>query len=135
MRKPKRQDDNHLFLNARGESITRFGIRYIIKKYTDKAIEKQPSLKQKQVSPHTLRHTTAMHLLQAGNDLNVVRLWLGHASLNTTHMYVEINMEMKKEILSKTQPPKLKLEVKNWQRPKILKWLDELCEQVDLCEV
>ncbi len=76
-----------------------------------------------------------MHLLQSGNELNVVRLWLGHASLNTTHMYAEINMEMKKEILSKTQPPKLKQEVKKWQRPKILEWLDELCEQVELCEV
>jgi integrase/recombinase XerD len=82
VRKPKQQDDNHLFLNDRSESITRFGIRYIIKKYTDKAIKKQPSLEQKQVSPHTLRHTTAMHLLQAGNELNVVRLWLGHANLN-----------------------------------------------------
>ena len=135
VRKPKQQDEDHLFLNDKGESITRFGIRYIIKKYTDKAIKKQPSLKQKKVSPHTLRHATAMHLLQAGNELNVVRLWLGHASLNTTHMYVEINMEMKKEILSKTQPPKLKQEVKKWQKPKILEWLDELCEQVELCEV
>jgi site-specific recombinase XerD len=135
VRKPKQEDDNHLFLNDRGESITRFGIRYIIKKYTDKAIKEQPSLKQKKVSPHTFRHTTAMHLLQAGNELNVVRLWLGHASLNTTHMYVEINMEMKKEILSKTLPPKLKQEVKKWRRPKILEWLDELCEQVELCEV
>ena len=76
-----------------------------------------------------------MHLLQAGNELNVVRLWLGHASLNTTHMYAEINMEMKKEILSKVQPPKLKKQVKMWQRPKILAWLDELCEEVELCEV
>ncbi len=134
-RKPKLEDEHHLFLNDKGESITRFGIRYIIKKYTDKAIEKQPSLKQKKVSPHTLRHTTAMHLLQAGNDLNVVRLWLGHASLNTTHMYAEINMEMKKEILSKAQPPKLKQKVKKWRRPKILEWLDDLCEQVELCEV
>jgi site-specific recombinase XerD len=130
VRKPKQQDDNHLFLNDRGESITRFGIRYIIKKYTDKAIKQKPSLKQKKVSPHTFRHTTAMHLLQAGNELNVVGLWLGHASLNTTHLYVEINMEMKKEILSKARPPKLKREVKKWQRPKILEWLDELCQEV-----
>jgi hypothetical protein len=70
-----------------------------------------------------------------GNELNVVRLWLGHASLNTTHLYVEINMEMKKEILSKVQPPELKKQVKMWQRPKILAWLDELCEEVELCEV
>jgi site-specific recombinase XerD len=135
VRKPKLEDEHHLFLNDKGESITRFGIRYIIKKYTDKAIKKQPSLKQKKVSPHTLRHTTAMHLLQAGNELNVVRLWLGHASLNTTHMYAEINMEMKKEILSKAQPPKMKQKIKKWRRPKILEWLDDLCEQGELCEV
>ena len=135
VRKPKQEDEHHLLLNNRGESITRFGIRYIIKKYTDKATKEQPSLKQKKVSPHTLRHTTAMHLLQAGNELNVVRLWLGHANLNTTHMYVEINMEMKKEIISKTQPPKLKQEVKKWKQPKILEWLDELCHEVKLCEV
>ena len=133
-RKPKQDDENHLFLNDRGESITRFGIRYIIKKYTDKAIEIQPSLKSKKVSPHTFRHTTAMHLLQAGNDLNVVRLWLGHADLNTTHIYAEINIEMKKEILSKTQPPRLKREKKRWQKPQILEWLDELCRESELCE-
>ena len=70
-----------------------------------------------------------------GNELNVVRLWLGHADLNTTHMYIEINMEMKKEILSKTQPPQLKKEIKKWKRPKILEWLDELCKTVELCQV
>jgi len=136
-RKPRQESEERLFLNDRGENITRFGIRYIIRKYTNKAIEKnkQPSLKLKKVSPHTFRHTTAMHLLQAGNELNVVRLWLGHADLNTTHMYIEINMEMKKEILSKTQPPQLKKEIKKWKRPKILEWLDELCKTVELCQV
>ena len=133
-RKIKQDSDDHLFLNFKGESITRFGIRYIIKKYTNKAIEKQPSLKQKKVSPHTIRHTTAMHLLQAGNELNVVRLWLGHSQLNTTHMYIEINMKMKKEILSKMQPLQLKQQFKKWKRPKILEWLEELCKEVELCE-
>ena len=66
VRKPKQQDDNHLFLNNRGESITRFGIRYIIKKYADKAIKKQPSLKQKQVSPHTFRHYAASRIMPCG---------------------------------------------------------------------
>ncbi len=129
VRKPKQEEEHHLFLNDSGVSITRFGIRYIIKKYTDKAIEKNPSLKQKKVTPHTFRHTTAMHLLQAGNELNMVKLWLGHADLNTTHMYVEINMEMKKEILAKVQPPGLKNEVAKWRKPKILEWLDHLCEE------
>jgi len=135
VRKPKQKEENHLFLNDKGESITRFGIRYIVGKYTDKAIEKQPSLKQKKVGPHTIRHTTAMHLLQAGNDLNVVRLWLGHANLNTTHMYADIDMEMKRKILEKSQPPVLKQVKKTWNKPNILEWLDELCERTKLCEV
>ena len=134
-RKAKHKGDEHLFLNDKGEKLSRFGIRYIVKKYTEKSMEKQPSLKQKDVSPHTIRHTTAMHLLQAGNELNVVRLWLGHSSLNTTHMYAENNMEMKREILSKSQPLNLKTEVKKWRRPKILEWLDELCQGDRLCEV
>ncbi len=131
-RKPMQKDEEKLFLNDKGTNITRFGIRYIIKKYTEKAIIAQPSLKQKKVSPHTFRHTTAMHLLQAGNDLNLVRLWLGHSDLNTTHMYIEINIEMKKEILLKAQPIKLKPEVKRWKSQKILDWLDKLGSDVDL---
>ncbi len=134
-RRPKQEDESHLFLNDRGESITRFGIRYIINKYTDKAIEAQPSLKKKKISPHTFRHTTAMHLLQAGNELNVVRLWLGHANLSTTNLYVEIDIEMKKGILDKCRPPELKQKEKKWQNPEILDWLDNLCEEAELCEV
>lgn len=130
VRKPKQEEEPHLFLNDKGEKITRFGIRHIIRKYTDKAMKIQPSLKQKKVSPHTFRHTTAMHLLQAGNELNVVKLWLGHANLNTAHMYADINMEMKKEILAKLQPPELKQEAPKWQNPQILDWLDKLCEGV-----
>jgi len=69
-----------------------------------------------------------VHLIQAGNELNMVRLWLGHVNLNTTHMYIEIDMKMKKEILMKTQPPAMKPEVKKWKEPKIIEWLNELCE-------
>ncbi len=134
-RKVKQKEDEHLFLNDKGESITRFGIRHIVRKYIDKAKEKISSLKQKRVSPHTFRHTTAMHLLQSGNELNVVRLWLGHASLNTTHMYIEIDMRMKRKILSKSAPPSLKKEGKKWQQPNVLKWLDNLCGESTLCEV
>ncbi len=134
-RKTIQKGEEKLFLNDKGTNITRFGIRYIIKKYTDKAIVEQPSLKQKKVSPHTFRHTTAMHLLQAGNELNLVRLWLGHSDLNTTHMYIEINIEMKKEILLKAQPIKLKPEVKKWKNSKILEWLDDLSDEVELCDL
>ncbi len=134
-RDPSNEDETHLFLNARGESITRFGIRHIIKKYTDTAVDLQPSLKGKKVGPHTIRHTTAVDLLQSGNELNLVRLWLGHANLNTTHLYVEINMKLKKEILRKCQPPELKQKRKKWKQPKILNWLDKLNKGEKLCEV
>lgn len=127
----------HLFLNSRGIVITRFGIRYIIQKYTRKAMKTKSTLTNKSVTPHTIRHTTAMHLLQAGNELNMIRLWLGHSSLNTTHMYIEIDMKKKKEILDKCQPPVLIEQKKIWKQPKILEWLDSFSKNRTrrLCEV
>ena len=65
------------------------------------ATDRCPSLRGKRVSPHTLRHTTAMHLLQSGVDITVIALWLGHESTGTTHQYVEANLAMKDEALSK----------------------------------
>lgn len=132
---PKNNSDQTLFLNAKGTSLSRFGVGYIVKKYTKKALESQGTLKRKRVSPHTFRHTTAMHLLQSGNELNMVRLWLGHASLNTTHMYIEIDMAKKREILEKSNPPELAEEEKKWDEPKILEWLDSFLDERSLCGV
>jgi len=115
-----------LFLNANGEPITRFGIRYIVRKYAAKAALTCPSLTSKQVSPHLLRHTTAMHLLQAGNAITVVKDWLGHADVNTTHGYVEIDLKMKREALNACQAPQTPKRRPSWQKPDLLKWLDEL---------
>ena len=98
-RSPKNRNTESVFLNANGTPITRFGIAYIITKHAEKATVRCPTLNQKTVGPHTFRHSTAMHLIQAGNDINMVRLWIGHADINTTHMYVEIDMEMKQKIL------------------------------------
>jgi len=118
-----------LFLNTNGKPITRFGLRYIIRQYADKAGEACTSIKTKKISPHTVRHTTAMHLLQAGNDISVIKDWMGHADLNTTHAYVEIDMKMKRKVLEGCQPPKAKTPAKGqpkWLKPGILKWLDDL---------
>ncbi len=82
-RQPEDPKDEHVFLNANGKPITRFDIRHITQKYAEKAAEKCPSLKKKTVGPHTFRHSTAMHLIRAGNDINMVKLWLGHADINT----------------------------------------------------
>jgi site-specific recombinase XerD len=127
--------DDTLFQNARKSSLTRFGVGYILNKYTTKALGTQPILKCKRVSPHTIRHTTAMHLLQAGNELNMVRLWLGHASLNTTHMYIDIDMVKKREILEKSRPPALVENEEKWDQPEILKWLDSFVDEPPLCGV
>ena len=79
-----------------GAPITRFGIRYVVAKYAAKATAQCPSLASKNVTVHTLRHTTAMHLLRAGNDIVTVSYWFGHADINTTHVYLDIDMEMKR---------------------------------------
>lgn len=118
-----------LFLNANGKPITRFGIRYIVRRYGAKAAQVCPSMKNKKINPHCIRHTTALHLLQSGNDIAVIKDWLGHADVNTTHGYVEIDMKMKRKALEGCQPPKLKTGPKHrppWLKPGILRWLDEL---------
>ena len=126
--------EKKLFLNANGSPITRFGVRYIILKYGEKAKYKCPSIASKTVSPHTIRHTTAMHLLRAGNDVNIVSYWLGHADINTTHIYVEIDMEMKLRMLQKLGAPAVK-KPSQWHKPGVLQWLDALAETPQLCVV
>jgi site-specific recombinase XerD len=103
--------DEAVFLNVRGEPVTRFGIHDLVARTLVKAAQTVPSLRQKRVSPHTLRHTTAVHLLRAGVDINTIRAWLGHVSLETTNRYAEVDLEMKARALetcalpnSKTQP-------------------------------
>jgi site-specific recombinase XerD len=129
----KGQNEKRLFLNANGKPITRFGIRHIVKKYAQSAGKKCPSITNKKVGPHTLRHSTAMHLLKAGNDINVVCDWLGHADINTTHKYIEIDMEMKQKMLQTIESPQVNKKQKTWQDPGVLKWLDELSKGNKLC--
>ncbi|NOR43859.1 MAG: tyrosine-type recombinase/integrase [Gammaproteobacteria bacterium] len=133
-RNPRQAETQNLFLNANGAPITRFGIRYVIGKYAAMAGEQCPSLKSKTVTPHTLRHTTAMHLLRAGNDINMVSYWLGHADINTTHVYLEIDMEMKRKMIEKTDAPNIR-EKKPWHEPGILEWLNSLGKRPELCGV
>ncbi len=87
------------FLNVRGQPITRYGIHALVTRTVGKAAEAVPSLRSKQVSPHTIRHTTAVHLLRAGVDINTIRAWLGHVSLETTNRYAEIDLETKAKAL------------------------------------
>ena len=75
-----------------------------------RATETRPALAKRKVSPHTIRHTTAMHLLQAGVDISVIALWLGHESPVTTHHYIEADLAMKERALAKLQEPDAKVQ-------------------------
>lgn len=96
----QRSSSEHVFINRLGQPITRFGIHTMVKRYAEKVAEKYPQMIGKRVSPHTIRHTTATHLLQAGVDINTIRAWLGHVSINTTNIYAEVDMEMKARALA-----------------------------------
>jgi site-specific recombinase XerD len=96
-----------LFPNRSGKPLTRAGVEYRLHLAVKEAIKRCPSLQGKRVSPHTLRHTTAMHLLQSGVDITVIALWLGHESPSTTHLYVEADLAMKERALKKLQDPSI----------------------------
>jgi site-specific recombinase XerD len=92
-----------VFLNRCGHQITRFGVHTLVERCVLKAQIQMPSLATKRISPHTIRHTTATHLLRAGVDINTVRAWLGHVSLDTTNIYAEIDLETKAKALAKCE--------------------------------
>lgn len=97
-----------LFLNARGGPLSRDGFEYILSKHVTAAAMRVPSLKTKRVSPHVLRHTCAMHTLQATHDIRKVALWLGHASVQTTEIYVRADPTEKLETIDSVLPPALR---------------------------
>jgi len=96
----QRVPTQHVFLNRCGQPITRFGIHTAVERCVRKAVAVVPSLARKRVSPRTLRHTTAVFLLRAGVDINTIRAWLGHVSVNTTQIYAEVDLEMKAKALA-----------------------------------
>ena len=75
----------------------------MVERYAARVVTKLPSLAKKRVSPHTIRHTTATHLLRAGVDINTIRAWLGHVCLSTTNVYAEVDLEMKAKALVKCE--------------------------------
>jgi len=102
------QPNDPLFPNARGGFLSRDGVEYLLAKHVAVARQKCPSLQKKRISPHVLRHTAAMELLQHGVDRAVIALWLGHESWDTTQVYVHANLEMKEKALAKTTPINVK---------------------------
>lgn len=117
-----------VFTNHIGHPITRFGIRYLLTKHLRNAAGVCPSLGKKRLHPHSMRHSTAVHLLKSGVDLSTIANWLGHASVNTTNKYATMDLEMKRHALEKAKPltdgiPSLG----TWkQNPDLLAWLESL---------
>ena len=121
------KSDSHepLFPSRGGRPLTRSGVEYRLRLAVKKSVEQFPSLEKRKISPHTLRHTTAMHLLQSGVDITVIALWLGHESPATTHLYVEADLTMKEKALKRLQDPSLK-SVRYQASDSILSFLESL---------
>ncbi|PYV75342.1 MAG: integrase [Acidobacteria bacterium] len=106
---------DHVFLNRCGRPITRFGVHTMVERYVRRLLDRIPSLSKKRVSPHTIRHTTATHLLRAGVDINTIRAWLGHVSINTTNIYAEVDLEMKAKALASCEVHRA-VRSKHWKK-------------------
>jgi len=104
MEEPARGDAQVVFPNRGGGRLSSDGVQYLLARHVNTARGACPSLRNKRVSPHVLRHTTAMDLLQAGADTTVIAMWLGHESVETTQVYLEADLELKRRMLEKTTP-------------------------------
>lgn len=120
--------NNPIFLNHMGQPLTRFGVGYILKKYLKKAVANKPSLKNKRLHPHSIRHSTAVHLLKSGVDLSSIANWMGHESPNTTNKYAVMDLEMKQKAIDKAKPlgEQIRVEPLWRENPDLLDWLDSL---------
>jgi site-specific recombinase XerD len=120
------QSHDLVFLNHRGEPLTRFGVRHLLRKYLDLAKDQVPGLANKRLHPHSLRHSTAVALLKSGVDLSTISQWLGHASPTTTNKYATLDLDMKRKALAKVKSLPGQRQVA-WRKDQtILDWLESL---------
>lgn len=120
------QFDRPLFQNRADQRLSRSGIRYILQKHVGKARSKCP-IPNRTVTPHTLRHTKGMHLLQSGISLEMIRDFLGHVDVKTTQIYARANLEMKRNALERISDSSPVRAIPSWQQNKnLLEWLRSL---------
>jgi site-specific recombinase XerD len=121
-----RSTNERVFLSRRTQPITRFGVHDIVTRYARSIKNSDPGSSQKRIAPHTIRHTTATHLLRAGVDINTIRCWLGHVSLETTNIYAETDLAMKARALAMCEVKQVK-KSKPWRDdPDLLAFLQKL---------
>lgn len=119
-------DDGPLFRNRYGTPLKRHGARYLLMKYLTRARTSMPSLRRSGISPHTIRHTKAMHLLQAGVPLITIKDVLGHADVKSTEVYVQIDVGMKREALNLVGAPTTRTPKSGHLSKDLLQWLESL---------
>lgn len=114
-----------LLPNARGEPMSRSGIAQRLRLAVARASAQNPDLRLESISPHTIRHTTAMHLLQSGVDLATIAIWLGHESIQTTHQYLDADLESKRQALEHLEPPRMRRQRRTPAKP-LMRFLEDL---------
>jgi len=122
----KEGDNSRVFQNRYGKPLSSHGARYIFRKYVTRAAETMPGLCRLQVTPHILRHTKAMHLLQSGVPLVTIKEILGHADVSSTEIYATANTEMKRKALESVGSPSETQRKKRKMKPDLLAWLESL---------
>jgi len=127
LRRRPRADDEAIFVNRYGVPLGASGVRFKLAEYVQAAAGTVPSLKSKDVTPHSFRHATAVHLVAAGVDITVIRSWLGHVSLDTTNHYAQANLETKRKALERLDTSSRPKKPPSWKHEKgVLAWLDTL---------
>lgn len=127
LRRGPRADDEAIFVNRYGVPLGASGVRFKLAEYVQAAAGTVPSLKSKDVTPHSFRHATAVHLVAAGVDITVIRSWLGHVSLDTTNHYAQANLETKRKALERLDTSSRPKKPPSWKHEKgVLAWLDTL---------
>jgi integrase/recombinase XerD len=115
-----------VFLNHRDEPLTRFGIRYVLRRRLDRASQAVPHLRKKRLHPHSMRHSTAIALLNSGVDLSTISHYLGHASLNTTNRYAKVDLDMKRRAIARVKAVARSSRTPWSSNRTILDWLESL---------
>ncbi len=120
------RSEARVFLNHRGEPLTRFGVRYILARCLRLACREIPNLRKKRLHPHSTRHSTAIALLKSGVALSTISHFLGHASLNTTNRYLKVDLEMKRKAIEQVKPVPHRSRTPWSRNPTVLDWLESL---------
>lgn len=127
LKREPRGENEPIFANRYGQPLRASGVRFRLRQHVSAAAKQHPRLREKHVTPHTFRHTAAVHLVAAGVDVTVIQSWLGHVHLDTTFLYAQANVETKRRAIEQVDGAGRRLRPPRWKRePALLAWLDRL---------